>query len=85
MLLKLFQAKQNAKINQISQDISIALTNKNNQQKTKQSIAKKTYIHIFNSAKIALSKKFKLNILNNLYFFKKLYLFAIDKIYLIKK
>ena len=42
-------------------------------------------MYIFTSPIIALSKKFKLNILDNLQFDKKLYLLAIDEIHLVEK
>lgn len=47
--------------------------------------AKEDYTHIFTSLKIAFSKKFKKNILDNSKFIDQLYLLAIDKIYLINQ
>ena len=71
-------------INRIPQGKAIALTGENNQQKTQQSIARKAYTHIFTSPEIALSKKFKLNVLDNPYFAKRLCLLAIDEIHLVE-
>lgn len=42
-------------------------------------------MYILISLKIALFKKFKINILNYFYFLKLFFLLAINKIYLIKK
>ncbi len=85
MPLKLLQAKQNTMINQIPQSKAIALTGENNQQKTQQSSARKAYTHIFTSLEIALSKKFKLNVLDNPHFAKRLCLLTIDEIHLVEE
>lgn len=71
--------------NWIPQGKAITLIKENNQHKTQQSIAKKAYTYIFSNFEIMLSKKFTLNVLDNLRFAKKLYLFIIDKIYLIEE
>lgn len=57
------------------------ITKKNIQLK----IVKKNYIHVFISPKIALSKKFKTNVLNSFQFIDCLCLLAINKIYFVKK
>lgn len=72
-------------INCIPNGKPITLTGKNNQKVIQQSIIYENYIYIFVSLKIALSKKFKANILNNFYFINYLSLLAINEIYLIKK
>lgn len=65
MPLKLLQAKQNTMINRISNGKAIALIGENNQKAVQQSIARKNYTHVFTSPEIALSKKFKANILDD--------------------
>ena len=69
-------------INRVPQGKAIALTRENNQKETQQLIATKAYTHIFTSPKIALSKKFKANVLDNPQFAKRLSLLAIDEIHL---
>lgn len=85
MPLKLLQEEQNAMINQISNGRAIALTGENNQKATQQFIATKNYTHVFTSPEIALSKKFKTNVLDNPSFAKQISLLAIDKIHLVKE
>ena len=83
--LKLLQAEQNSLINQIASGKAIALTGKNNQKAVQQSIARQNYIHVFTSPKIALSKKFKTNVLDDPCFSSRLSLLAIDEIYLVEE
>ena len=85
MPLKLFQVEQNRMINYISSGKAIALTKENNQKAVQQSIGSQDYTHVFTSPKIALSKKFKVNILDNSRFARRLFLLAIDKIYLVEE
>lgn len=85
ILLKVLQAEQNSMINCISCGKAIALTGENNQKIVQQSIWSSDYTHIFTSPKIALFKKLKANILDNLCFARWLYLLAINEIYLIEE
>lgn len=85
MLLKLFQAKQNAMINQIRIKKTIVLINNHNQKKTQQKIAKRFYPYIFSNPKIALSKKFKNNFFDNSLFTQRISFCIIDEIYLVEK
>lgn len=48
-------------------------------------IDQKSYTYIFSSLKIVFFKKFKIYILNQIFFTDYLYLFFINKIHLIKK
>lgn len=48
-------------------------------------ITHKNYIHIFTSLKITLSKKFKINMLNNPCFMNCFFFLAIDEIYLVEE
>ena len=65
MPLKLLQAEQNSIINRISNGKAIALTGENNLKAVQQAIATEGYTNIFTSPKIALSKKFKANVLDD--------------------
>lgn len=85
MPLKLLQTEQNIMINRIAQGKAIVLTKENNQKDMQQSIASRNYTHIFTSPKIALSKKFKANVLGDPRFSSRLLLLAIDKIHLVDK
>lgn len=85
MPLKLLQAKQNTMINQIAQGKAIALTGENNQKDVQKSITSQNYTHVFTSPEITLSKKFKINVLDNPRFSNRLLLLAIDKIHLVEK
>lgn len=83
--LKLLQAEQNSMINCISSGKAIALTGENNQKAVQQSIGSQDYTHVFPSPKIALSKKFKVNVLDNPRFARRLCLLAIDEIHLVEE
>lgn len=72
-------------INQIPNGKAITLTGENNQKDVQEAIARESYTHIFTSFEIALSKKFKTNILDNPIFACRLLLVAIDEIYLVEK
>lgn len=85
MPLKLLQAEQNSLINQIASGKAIALTEENNQKSVQQSIARENYTHVFTSPEIALSKKFKANVLDNLRLTSRLSLLAIDEIHLVEE
>ena len=85
MPLKLLQAEQNLMINRVSSGKAIALTGENNQKTVQQSIRSQDYTHVFISPEIALSKKFKANILDNPRFARRLCLLAIDKIHLVEE
>lgn len=85
MPLTLLQAEQNSMINQITSGKAIALTGENNQKAVQQAIAHPDYTHVFTSPEIALSKKFKANVLDNPRFASRLSLLAIDKIHLVEE
>lgn len=85
MLLKLFQVEQNTMINRIAQGKAIVLTRENNQKDVQQSIASQNYTHVFTIPKIALSKKLKMNVLDDPRFSNRLLLLAIDKTPLVDK
>lgn len=85
MPLKLFQAEQNNMINHIPTGKAIALTGENNQKPTQVDIATQPYTHIFTSPEIALSKKFKQNVLDDPLFASRLSLLAIDEIHLVEE
>lgn len=59
------------------------LNEENNHKHIHKQAAKGGYTHIFTSPKIALSKKFKKNILNDPAFTDRLYLLAVDEIHLV--
>lgn len=85
MPLKLLQAEQNSMINQIASGKAIALTGENNNKAVQQAIARQNYTHVFTSPEIALSKKFKANVLDDSRFASRLSLLAIDEIHLIEE
>lgn len=85
MSLQLFQAEQDSMINRISSGKAIALTGENNQKAVQQSIGSLDYTHVFTSPEIALSKKFKTNVLDNPCFARQLCLLAIDEIHLVEE
>ena len=85
MFVKLLWVKQNYMINWIASGKAIALKRKNNNKAVQQTIACQNYTHIFTSFKIALSKKFKANVLDNFQFASCLSILTIDEIYLIEE
>ena len=85
MPLKLFQAEENAVINQIPNDKAIVLTGENNQKHTQIQIGTHGFIHLITSPEIALLKKFKQNVLDNLVFKLRLLFLGINEIHLVKK
>lgn len=85
MPLKLLQAKQNSMINCIPNGKAIALTGENNLKAVQQAITTEGYTHVFTSPEIALSKKFKANVLDNRCFSDRLSLLAIDEIHLVEE
>lgn len=85
MPLKLLQAEQNSLINRIASGKAIALMRENNQKAVQQSIAHRYYTLVFSSPEIALSKKFKANILDDPHFSSRLSLLAIDETHLVKE
>lgn len=72
-------------INQIANRKAIILTGENNQKVVQKFIASQDYTHIFTSPEIALSKKFKANILDHPRFASRLSLLAIDKIHFVEE
>lgn len=85
MPLKLLQAEQGALINKLPRGKAIVLNGENNQKDMKLEIARGGYNHVFTSPEIALSKKFKKNILDNSQFTDRLCLLAIDEIHLVEE
>ena len=85
MPLKLLQAEQSKMINQLSNGKALMLNGKNNHKHVHKKAAKEGYTHIFTSPEIALSKKFKKNILDDPEFTDRLCLLAIDEIHLVDK
>lgn len=85
MSLKLLQIEQSKLINQIPQSKEIVLNRKNNMWNVLAGIANRGYTHVFTSSEIALSKKFKNNILNQSFFTNCLCLLVIDEIHLIEE
>ena len=83
MPLKLLQAEQSTMINRIANAKSIFLNGENNLTSVHREIAKGGYTHVFTSPEIALSKKFKKNVLDQSSFTDRLYLLAIDEIHLV--
>lgn len=83
--LKLFQAKQNAIINYISNRKTILLTSNNNPKAIQQFITCKNYTHIFTSPKIALLKNIKAHILDHPYFVRYFSHLTNDEIYLVEE
>lgn len=80
--VKLFQTKQSFMINEKPTKKAHVLNGKKNHRNFHLQVAKKGYILIFTSFKIAFSKNFQKNILDNFEFTDYLFLFAINKIYL---
>lgn len=64
MLLKLLQAEQSEMINQLPNGKALMLNGENNHKHVHKQAAKGGYSHLFTSPKIALSKKFRKNILD---------------------
>lgn len=81
--LKLLEEEQNAMINRTLTGEAISLTCENNQQAVQNGIGDGNYTHVFTSPEIALSKIFKLNVLDNPAFVNRLCLLAFDEIHLI--
>ena len=72
-------------INQVPTGKAITLTGENNQKSIQEAIGRELYTYIFTSPEIALSKKFKLHVLDNPIFASRLSLLAIDKIHLVEE
>lgn len=85
MLLKLLQVEQSEKINRLPSGKRIVLNRENNTNSIFTEIVNRKYSHVFTSPEIALSKKFKWNILDCSSFTKRFCLLAIDKIYLVEE
>ncbi|MCJ1348467.1 hypothetical protein MMC31_006699 [Peltigera leucophlebia] len=86
MPLKLLQAEQSAMINKkLPNGHAIVLNGDNNKESTQCEIARGHYTHVFTSPEIALSKKFKKNILDQHLFTDRLCLLAVDEIHLVKE
>lgn len=61
------------------------MTGKNNQKAVQKSIGSQNYTHVFTSPEIALSKKFKANVLDHPRFSQRLSLLAVDEIHLVEE
>lgn len=85
MPLELLQAKQSQMINKLPKGKAIVLNDENNLAYVQRDIACSGYTHIFTSPKIALSKNFKKNVLDDLLFSDWLCLLAIDEIHLVEQ
>ena len=85
MPLKLLQVEQEELINKLLRWKAIVLNRENNQKDIQLEIANGGYTHVFISSEIAISTKFKKNILESFQFMDYLYLFAVNKIHLIKE
>lgn len=83
MPLKLLQAEQSQMINRIPNSKALVLNGENNHKHIHKQAAKGGYTHVFNSPEIALSKKFKKNILDDSEFTDRLFLLAVDEIHLV--
>lgn len=84
VILKLLQTEQSTTINlRLLKCNTIVLNRNNNKENTWYTTVIGNYTHIFMDPKITLSKKFKKNIFNWHIFINRLYLFAINKFYLI--
>lgn len=83
MPLKLLQAEQNEMINHLSNEKALVLNGKNNHKHVFKQAVKGGYTHFFTSSEIALFKKFKKNIFNDLEFTDWLCLHVVDEIYLV--
>lgn len=85
MPLKLLQAEQSDKINHLPGGKGIVLNGENNTNSVLAEIANRGYSHVFTSPEIALSKKFKKNILDCSSYTNRLYLLAVDEIHLVEE
>ena len=86
MPLKLLQAEQSAMINKkLPNGHAIILNGNNNKENTQCEIARGHYTHVFTSPEIALSKKFKKNILDQHLFTDWLCLLAVDEIHFVEE
>ena len=85
MPLKLLQAEQSEKINFLPGGKGFVLNGENNTSNVLAEIANGGYTHIFTSPEIALSKKFKQNILDRHSFTERLCLLAVDEIHLVEE
>lgn len=86
MPLKPLQTEQSDMINmRLPKGNAIVLNRDNNQENTQQAIAIGNYTHVSTSPEIALSKKFKKNILDQNVFTDRLYLLAVDEIHLVEE
>lgn len=83
MPLKFLQAEQSQKINLLPKGKGIVLNGENNTNSVLADIANGGYSHVFTSPEIALSKKFKQNILYRFLFPERLCLLAVDEIHLV--
>lgn len=83
MSFKLLQAEQSQMINQIPNGKALVLNGENNHKHNHKQVIRGGYTHIFISPEIALSKKFKKNILDDTKFTKRLCLLAVDEIHLV--
>lgn len=83
MPLKLLQAEQSRMINKKPNGKALVLNGENSHKHVYKQAAKGGYRHIFTSPEIALSKKFKNNILDDPEFTDRLCLLAIDDIHLV--
>lgn len=81
--LKLLQAKQSTIINRIANAKSIVLNGKNNLVSVHKKIVKDGYTYVLTSLEIALSKKFKKNVLNQSNFTSRFCLLTIDETHLV--
>lgn len=69
-------------INQLSNGKTLVLNDKNNYKYIYKQAVIRGYTYIFTSSKIALSKKFKKNVLNNPEFTNQLFLLAVKEVHL---
>ena len=83
--LKLLQAEQSEIINKLSNGRALVLNGENNHKYVYKQVVKGDYTHIFTSPKIALSKKFKKNILDDPEFTARLCLLTVDEIHLVNQ
>ena len=87
MPLKLLQVEQSEMINtKLPNGHAIELNDDNNKESTQRKIARGYYYtHVFTNPEIALSMKFKKNVLNQHLFSDRLCLLAVDEIHLLKE
>ena len=83
MPLKLLQAEQSQMINQIPNGKALMLNGESNHKHIYKQAGKSGYTHIFTNPEIALSKKFKKNIFDKPAFTDRLFLLAVNEIYLV--